>query len=368
VLERIDALVSRLGESYRVVPEYASLPEGVMENEVLPVSRGIVEGFLRAAAEGRQPAGEHVEVVERMGRRRLEMGVPLEPILHVYRIAGREVFDEIAAATTSEEKAELASLGRAWMDYIDQASSVAASSYLRASHERLRRIDAQRGALIDALLASVDASDLAAVASEFAVVLASEYVPVLIAGPEVATKVDALAAVAPADSISGYRGHSVLVLVPAPAPALAPLAGVAPDSTIAFGRACGPGPGLAAEVRGTERVLAVATRLGSIGLHGPGSLVLERFATAEPALLEVLRRDVLDPLRSADRAGLVEATLRTYLATGSAPETAAREFVHPNTVSYRLRRVAERTGYDPRIPAQAAVLVLALLGGDLTPS
>ena len=54
------------------------------------------------------------------------------------------------------------------------------------------------------------------------------------------------------------------------------------------------------------------------------------------------------------------ATLRTYLDTGSIPETARRELVHANTVLYRLGRVRELTGLDPRRPNESALLVLGL--------
>ena len=40
-------------------------------------------------------------------------------------------------------------------------------------------------------------------------------------------------------------------------------------------------------------------------------------------------------------------------------------FVHPNTVRYRLRRVAEVTGYAPADPRHALTLRLALALGRL---
>jgi sugar diacid utilization regulator len=52
--------------------------------------------------------------------------------------------------------------------------------------------------------------------------------------------------------------------------------------------------------------------------------------------------------------------LRTYLETGSVPETARREVVHANTVGYRLNRVRDITGLDPRVPRDGTLLVLGL--------
>lgn len=53
-------------------------------------------------------------------------------------------------------------------------------------------------------------------------------------------------------------------------------------------------------------------------------------------------------------------TLREYLASGNAAELARSGYTHRNTVHRRMQSIAERTGYDLRIPEQAAVLVLAL--------
>lgn len=368
VLARLDAVIARLGTAYLAVPEYAALPEGALENEVLPVSREIVGTFLDAVVAGREPAVDAVPAIEVMGRRRLEMGVPLEPMLHVYRIAGREVFDEIAAASGPGEKDALAELGRAWMDYMDRASSAAASSYLHASHERLRRIDAERGALLDSLLAAEDASGAAAVAAQFAVALASRYAPVLIAAPGVATRVDRVTAAAPAESLTGFRGAHVLVLAPDTVPDLDALAAEVPGAIAAHGEPAEPGSALRAEVQRVQTVLAAALARGAPGWYGRDDLLLERLARADSTVADALRRTVVDPIRAADRGGLVESTLRSFLRTGSVPQTAAAEVVHPNTVAYRLRTVAERVGLDPRVPEQAAVLVTALLADDIVRS
>lgn len=365
VLSRLERLLPRLAAAYRTVPEYGRLPAGVLENEVLPVSREIIATFLRAVVEGREPSVENLDVLRAMGRRRLEMGVPLEPMLHVYRIAGREVFDEIVAASGGVDKEVLASLGRAWMDYIDRASSVAASSYLEASHERLRRIDAERDALLGSLLAAEDASDVAAVAAQFAVVLADAYAPLLVAGPGIAAHVDQILRTVPPGSIAGFRGGHVVVLVPDRLPSAGALTAGLEPVTVAYGAVVAPGAELVREVRRAESVLVAALATHRTGVFGPDDLLLERLVTGNAAVAETLRRTVLEPIRSADRGGLVESTLRAFLDTGSVPETAAKAVVHPNTVAYRLRSVARRTGLDPRTPRDAAVLVLALLADDV---
>jgi hypothetical protein len=78
------------------------------------------------------------------------------------------------------------------------------------------------------------------------------------------------------------------------------------------------------------------------------------------------RRQLVDevylPLLHA-RSALVE-TLSAWLDGGSSIEGAARAlFVHPNTVRYRLRQVADLTGLTPGHPRDAFTLQIALVLG-----
>ena len=96
------------------------------------------------------------------------------------------------------------------------------------------------------------------------------------------------------------------------------------------------------------------------GTFGPDDLLVEQLLLGNERVAAALRRRVLDVLASRDPGGAVTATLRTYLETGSIPETARREMVHANTVGYRLGRVRDLTGLDPRLPQESALLVLGL--------
>jgi hypothetical protein len=360
VLARLDELVERMGAAYRdEVPEYAALTEVEMAGEVLPVSRAIVAAFFEAAAADRAPDVGEIGALQRMGARRLEMGVPLEPMLHVYRVAGRTVWSAMVEATREGEEPALADLGGAWMDFVDRAASVAASGYLDASHDHLRRLDARRTALLEALLAAGDAADVAALRAEFTTPLAARYQPVLVAGDDVASRIDDLAAACPPGTLSGHRGGHVLLLA-AGEPDLARLLRRTGDGVVVHGPAAAPGPSLTAEVRHAEQLVEVAWAAGRRGVFGTDDLLIDQLVAGSPRASAALVSQVLHPLRAGDRTGVLVATLATWLATGTVPETARREVVHPNTVSYRLRRVKELTGLDPRIPNDATLLSLAL--------
>ncbi len=357
----MDDLVERLGEAYLVVPEYEALGPARLHEEVLVVSRQIVEGFLVPIIDDTPAAPSRLEVLGAMGRRRLEMGVPLEPMLHVYRIAGGVVWRAIADAVEPGEEHVLGDLGAAWMGYIDEAASIAAASYLDASTEEIRRVDAERQALLEALLAATTPAEVAAVSIRFSVVLAPRYTPVVAEGDEVSTGVDAVLDAAPDGAVAGIRGGRLLLLVPDTPGDLGPIWRAAGRPHLAWAPPVTPGPDLLEAVGRTEQLLVAAHRAGTpTGIYGPDDLLVERLAAADPEVAAAFRRAVLDPLAAGDHDGVLASTLATYLDSGSVPRTAEAEYVHPNTVLYRLRRVRELTGLDPRVPAQAARLVLAL--------
>ncbi|MBG6083432.1 PucR family transcriptional regulator [Zhihengliuella flava] len=90
----------------------------------------------------------------------------------------------------------------------------------------------------------------------------------------------------------------------------------------------------------------------------------ERVIHGDDSAKRALQANVYGPIVKAGN-GLIE-TLTTYLGLGHSLEGTARElFVHANTVRYRLKRVAEITGWDPLLPREAYVLHTALAVGRL---
>src|SRR5690606_17947124 len=76
---------------------------------------------------------------------------------------------------------------------------------------------------------------------------------------------------------------------------------------------------------------------------------------------------VLDPL---DEQPVLLQTLLTHLETEAARLSTAKALhVHPNTVDYRLERIAEVTGLDPRNPEglwRLRSAAIARLAGDIS--
>lgn len=98
-----------------------------------------------------------------------------------------------------------------------------------------------------------------------------------------------------------------------------------------------------------------------------GELLPERALSGDGDAVAALLSDVYEPLAVDDAAGgALLQTVSGYLDRGSALEATARElYVHPNTVRYRLRRVAELTGRSATNPRDAYVLRIAITLGRL---
>jgi PucR C-terminal helix-turn-helix domain/GGDEF-like domain len=96
-------------------------------------------------------------------------------------------------------------------------------------------------------------------------------------------------------------------------------------------------------------------------------LLPERALAGDGHARRILAREIYGQLRDAG-ADLLE-TLVAYLDnSGSVEATARALFVHPNTVRYRLRRIAEVSGYHPADARGAYVLRLSVTLGRLLAS
>ena len=139
----------------------------------------------------------------------------------------------------------------------------------------------------------------------------------------------------------------------------------------------GPGPVIAGPLVRDLRTASVSARAALSALRaapawpdaprpaGADDLLPERALDGDPDARAVLISDVYEPLLSGGHALL--DTLTTYLEQGSSLEATARLlFVHPNTVRYRLRRVAELTEYTPSAGRDGFTLWVAVALGRLT--
>ncbi|HJY73189.1 MAG TPA: helix-turn-helix domain-containing protein, partial [Streptosporangiaceae bacterium] len=170
------------------------------------------------------------------------------------------------------------------------------------------------------------------------------------------------------DLLAGVHGNRLILVV-----------GGSDDPIAAaerFAGRFGPGPVIAGPLVRDLRTASVSARAALAALRaapawpdaprpaGADDLLPERALDGDPDAGAVLISDVYEPLLGGGHALL--DTLTTYLEQGSSLEATARLlFVHPNTVRYRLRRVAELTDYTPSAGRDGFTLWVAVALGRL---
>lgn len=151
------------------------------------------------------------------------------------------------------------------------------------------------------------------------------------------------------------------------------------DAASRIAEACAEGPVV---VGPTVSTLAEAHRSAGDALSGlraaaawptaprpvlAADLLPERALAGDPEAERQLVEGIVMPL--VDAGGALMETVDMYLEVGGVLENCARQlFVHPNTVRYRLRRVAELTGRTPSNARDAHVLRVGLGVGRLARS
>lgn len=168
------------------------------------------------------------------------------------------------------------------------------------------------------------------------------------------------------DALCGTQGERLVVLLGAVTDARA-AGGVVADLFGAGAVVVGP----IAEDLGTAHLSArsalAAHRAATGWPHAPRpvlswELLTERALSGDGHARRHLIEQVYLPLVAA-RSALAES-VAAYFDAGSSIEGAARGlFVHPNTVRYRLRQVADLTGLTPNQPRDALTLQIALILG-----
>jgi hypothetical protein len=141
----------------------------------------------------------------------------------------------------------------------------------------------------------------------------------------------------------------------------------------------GPGPIVVGPVVKDLMSAVTSARAAVAGLRAvaawPGAprpvqadeLLPERSLSGDGHARRQLANEVYSPLTAGD--GVLLDTVSAYLDSGGSIEATARTlYVHANTVRYRLKRVADLTGYNPLNPRDSFTLRVALtLGRLLTP-
>jgi hypothetical protein len=365
----------------------AALPAALLDREVLPLARRQLRLLLETVETGELPTDEAFEPLRIHAAGAAAGGIGLDELLAAHQHAARLGWDALRAAARLSDQAgdvlvdatarppeqardvllDAAALVQLATDAVARA---VAAAYL---DERLHLAAAEQAAewaLVDAFLAGRPTADAAARAGRR---LAPAYGVLLVAGPvareHLRTFEAAIAALGDGQSLWRLNAAGANVLVPvAPDEADAWLAGA--DATLARLAAAGgdaPLVGTAAWGEGAEgvasagddavTVLRLVTGLGRPpGLYRLDDVLLEAALGGTSAGPAARLAAILAPLGDE-----LLATLEAYLAHDADRRAAAAALhVHPNTLDYRLRRIANLTGRSPLTARGLQVLGAAL--------
>ena len=377
LLERLDGLADTLVEAIlREDPSYSG-PGRTPREDLQRSCRDNLDRILRVLTGAGDAAVDPFDAPRATGRRRAEQGVPLESVLHAYRVGFRIIWEGLVAeARTRDDHGLEALVGAAtevW-ELVDVFSSAVADSYRGTEADIARRDDRRRDALVDALLEGrgVERTVAADAAAALDLPEHGRYAAVVVAGDEVQRAVsDALRA---RGMRSAWRSRTdreiglVSLGTSAPSDLVAALDGV---------------PGLRAGVSPAVDGLAdvdVAHRLAETALRAlpPSEPAVAELDTRLPGALLVTAPDLAARLVQRALGGVLALerderkvlldTLRTWLDTGgSAGQTAARLYCHRNTVLNRLRRVEGLTDRSLERVDHLVEWSLALLALDVLP-
>ncbi|MDJ1641323.1 PucR family transcriptional regulator [Streptomyces pakalii] len=325
----------------------------------------------------------------RIGEIRAEQGVPLDAVLHAFRMGGAMVWQDLVDETARRDPDDIRLLVHVAADvwnFVDEHCGVVADAYRQAERRLSWRRDNRQRLMVAALLdGTARIADLAEAAEMLGLPEQGRYAVLAVAEGR-------RSGAGPADTGAARHGPGSTartpVVLPAAHPGAAALWHPGPDAEFAILPLTGP-PGELSELAAALDVpagtragigsaveglaaLGDARRLAETALRAcpatGGTVLLDErlpdaLVVSSPALAGALADRVLGPLDRldpADRDVIVE-TLTAWLdADGSAQRAGARLYCHRNTVLNRLRRFEQLTGRCLTRPRDAVEVSLAL--------
>lgn len=310
-------------------------------------------------------------------------GFRLEYMLRIYHEGIRLGWELVTDRAREGDITSVADASRLWMALLEKVTVAATTGFVAELDAIRRERDVAAQELVTALLSGQDA---ASVAQRSGLELADGYTVLAVSlarhpderNPHVRPEVVARRTLRRVEieletlcegkhlALLGPEGGTVLL------PG-APTARVVDDFRERIGTVAGVAvtvslvhagvPEIPSAAKQAHELLDLARRLGRpAGAYGMADLALEYQLTRPGPARKHLAR-VLEPLD--DSAELVE-TLETHIAHDLSRQLTARTLhVHANTVDYRLKRVAQLTGFDPTRPSGLRQLQAALVARRL---
>ncbi|CAL9668055.1 hypothetical protein SUDANB178_07291 [Streptomyces sp. enrichment culture] len=304
----------------------------------------------------------------KIGVARAEQGLPLDALLHAFRLGGSLVWQglvEETARTAPEDVRLLVHVAADVWNFVDEHCTVVADAYRQVERRMMWRRENQVRLLAAALLDGTSRiADLPEAAEALQLPEQGRYVVVAVAGGGPAGPAGLRAALLERSPRAHWHtdtdvDYGILLTENGELPD--PVGPAAPGTRVGIGTVV---RGLAAvgEARAqADLALSLCPAAGGtvrLAEHLPAAMVV-----SAPELAASLTERVLGPLAGiepADAEVLVE-TLATWLACdGSAQRAGERLYCHRNTVLNRLRRYEQLTGRSLARPSDVVEISLAL--------
>ncbi|GJF26364.1 PucR family transcriptional regulator [Streptomyces sp. HO565] len=313
----------------------------------------------------------------RIGTTRAEQGLPLDALLHAFRLGGSLVWQRLVeetSRTAPEDVRLLVHVAADVWNFVDEHCTLVADAYRQTEWQLSRRRENRARMLAAGLLDGTSRiADLPEAAQALDLPEQGRYVVVAVTGVNPARSAAARAALVPDGTrVHWHTGAEVdygIVLLGAGDAELPVPGDTVPGLRVGVGSAV---EGLAAvgEARGlADTALGICPEAGGtvrLADHLPAALVV-----AGPDLGRALADRVLGPLlrlEPADRDVLLD-TLTTWLdCDGSAQRAGERLYCHRNTVLNRLRRCEQLTGRSLARPADLVEITLSLTAHRVLPT
>ncbi len=354
-----------------------------------------------AAINGRRPDASELDAVRELGRRAAAQGVGARRAVDLYLSAAWRLWRQLPVVVRSSDPEKVRRAAEAVLRVLDDAVGVLVDGHQAERRDMIRHEETQRAEFVDDLLrGDADVSRLVERAEPFGIDLGKPHHVALVApcdgdgaAERAATALERAVVERFGDRevlVATKDGRVVVVVPGGSAPAFALPKGVEVGAAlqqelrrrefagrwrVAAGRAF---PGAYGVARSYEEALEALTFADRLGLdtdvvHARDLLVYRVLGRDQAAIVDLVR-DVLTPLdQLRGGAEVLLETLREYFNAGEvATEAARRLHVSVRTVTYRLARVAQLTGYsvsrpDQRFSLHAAVLGARLLDWPATP-
>jgi sugar diacid utilization regulator len=345
-----------------------------------------------AALHGRRPQPWELEAVGELGRKAATQGIDAAQVVELYLSAAWRLWRHIPLVVRTRDRDKVSAASEAVLRVLDDAVGALVAGHQSARRGMIRHEEALRREFVDDLLrGDADVSRMMERAEPFGIDVGKPHRVALAAPPPASPEIEHAALVLERAIVNRFGDREVLVaakdgqvvlVVPGAASlhssprrrvdvsivvqeALARFPG-GERWRVAAGRAFPGAYGIARSYEEARESLLLAERLDVDPDSVARNLLVYRVLARDQAALVDLVSEVLGPLGYLRGGPALIDTLHEYFSTGDvATEAARRLHVSVRTVTYRLARVAEVTGYSMAEPDQRFALHAAVLGARL---